>query len=213
GVSALIQRHSQSGSAQRLTNVVPPSVSIINAGDGWNSHPTQALLDYLTMSEVTESLQGKKVVIVGDIKHSRVARSNIHLLNQFGVDIHVCGPPPLMPSQIEGLKVTAHTRLEEALIDADFIMALRLQKERQQQGLITSTQDYAHLYRIDHKCLNLARPGVKVMHPGPVNRGVEITGALADDPNLSLITTQVTNGIAVRMAVLLLLLKREDDLL
>lgn len=210
GVSALIQRHAQSGSPERLEEVAPPTISIINAGDGWRGHPTQALLDYMTMIEICRSVEGKKIVIIGDIKHSRVARSNISLLKKFGADIHVCGPPPLVPYGIESLGVSTHDDLCTAVEGADFIMALRLQKERQKQGLIPSTADYAHLYRVDHACLKIARPGVRILHPGPINRGIEITGALADDQNLSLITTQVTNGIAVRMAVLLILLRNGD---
>lgn len=206
GIDALVQRHSSSGAAHQLQALVPKSVSIINAGDGWNAHPTQALLDLFTMQEVCHSVEGKKIAIVGDIKHSRVARSNIRLLVPQGAAVHLCAPPTLMPEGIAQMGVTVHDQLSAAIADADFIMSLRMQTERQQDGLITSLDDYRKLYRLDHSRLKLAKPGVRVLHPGPINRGVELTSDLADDSSISLIQEQVTNGIFTRMAVLLLLL-------
>lgn len=210
GIDALVQRHSSSGAAHQLRSVVPDSVSIINAGDGWNAHPTQALLDLFTMQEVCQTVEGKKVAIIGDIKHSRVARSNIRLLVPQGADVHLCAPPTLMPAEINQMGVTVHYELSEAIADADFVMVLRMQTERQQDGLITSLDDYRKLYRLDHNRLKLAKPGVRVLHPGPINRAVELTSDLADDSDISLIQTQVANGIFTRMAVLLLLLHGKD---
>jgi aspartate carbamoyltransferase catalytic subunit len=206
GVDAIVQRHPASGSAHLIADLLGDQVCVVNAGDGWHAHPTQALLDLLTMSQVKENLRGTKVTIVGDILHSRVARSNIALLKKFGMDVHVVGPPTLMPKHITDLGVTLHTELQAALDGADFVMALRLQLERQQQGLIASLSDYKKLYRLDHSRLRYASKTVKVLHPGPSNRGVEITDALHDDPEISIVNDQVANGVLVRMAVLYLLL-------
>jgi len=206
GVSAVVQRHSSSGSAHQLAEALGNRVHVINAGDGWNAHPTQALLDVFSMRECRSDLGGAKVAIIGDITHSRVARSDIWLLKLFGVDIHVAGPPTLMPAELDNLGVTVHNRLEPAIEGADFIITLRLQLERQQQGLVPSVGEYKKLYRMDHHRLKLASTGARVMHPGPVNRGIEITDELASDRERSLIDIQVTNGIAVRMAALYLLL-------
>ncbi|HEY9868432.1 MAG TPA: aspartate carbamoyltransferase catalytic subunit [Candidatus Obscuribacterales bacterium] len=206
GVHAVVQRHSSSGSAYQLAQALGDRVHVINAGDGWNAHPTQALLDLFSMLECKPDLRGSKVAIIGDITHSRVARSNIWLLKLLGVDIHVAGPPTLVPPDLVSFGVTVHNRLEPAIENCDFVMALRLQLERQKQGLIPSTGEYKRLYRLDHHRIRLAKPTVRVLHPGPVNRDVEITGELADDPALSLMSRQVYNGIAVRMAVLYLLM-------
>ncbi len=206
GVHAVVQRHASSGSAHQLAEALNDRVHVINAGDGWNAHPTQALLDLYSMLTVKPDFAGSKVAIVGDIAHSRVARSNIWLLKLFGADIHLAGPPTLIPAELASLGVTVHNRLEPAIEGCDFVMALRLQLERQSQGLIPSIGEYRKLYRLDHHRIRLAKPNVKVLHPGPVNRDVEITGDLADDPGLSLINLQVSNGIAVRMAVLFLLM-------
>lgn len=210
GVHAIVQRHSSSGSAQQVAACLPDKVHLLNAGDGWNAHPTQGLLDLFSMLAVRPDLSGAKVAIVGDVAHSRVARSNIWLLKLFGADIHLAGPPTLMPAEIAKLGVTVHNNLEPAIEQADFVIALRMQLERQQKGLIPSLSEYKKLYRLDHQRLKLASPGVRVMHPGPVNRGVEITCDLASDPELSLIGTQVTNGIAIRMAALHLLLADKE---
>jgi aspartate carbamoyltransferase catalytic subunit len=206
GVNAVVQRHPASGSSDILARALHGKVSVINAGDGWNAHPTQALLDLFSMREVKASVLGCKIAIVGDIMHSRVARSNIWLLQKLGVDIHVVGPPALVPRHLSELGVHVHKRLEPALEDADFIIALRLQTERQQQGLIPSISEYKSLYRLDHNRITIAKPDVKVLHPGPANRGVEITEVLLDDPNICLASRQVANGIAVRMAILYVLL-------
>ncbi|MDZ4834663.1 MAG: aspartate carbamoyltransferase catalytic subunit [Candidatus Melainabacteria bacterium] len=210
GVDALVQRHSSSGAAHQLQSVIAKPISIINAGDGWNAHPTQALLDLFTMEEICKNIEGKKVAIIGDIKHSRVARSNIRLLVPRGADVHLCAPPTLMPEGIARMGVTIHDQLSPAIDNADFIMSLRMQTERQQDGLITSLEDYRRLYRLDHNRLKTAKPAVRVLHPGPMNRGIELTSELADDLDISLIQQQVTNGIYTRMAVLLLLLFSED---
>lgn len=206
GVNAVVQRHSSSGSAHRLASALPDNVHVINAGDGWNAHPTQALLDLFSMMEIKPSLEGCKIAIIGDIMHSRVARSNIWLLHKTGADIHVSGPPALVPKHLHELGVTVHRRLEPAITDADFIIALRLQMERQQQGLIPSLGEYKTLFRLDHERMKLAKPDVRVLHPGPVNRGIEITDSLLDDQSVSLVSKQVANGIAVRMALLYVLL-------
>jgi aspartate carbamoyltransferase catalytic subunit len=209
-VDALVQRHNCSGSALQVAKAFGDLVHIINAGDGWHSHPTQALLDYFTMCEIRDSVKGLKIAILGDIAHSRVARSNICLLKNAGADIHLAGPPTLLPPELSKLDVKIHTRLEPAIEDADFIMVLRLQLERQQQGLIPSIGEYRRLYRLDHNRLRLAANNCKVFHPGPMNRDIEIASALADDPERSLVNAQVANGVAVRMAVLYLLLANKE---
>jgi aspartate carbamoyltransferase catalytic subunit len=162
------------------------------------------------MREVRGTLSGAKVAIIGDITHSRVARSNIWLLKQEGADIHLAGPPTLLPSQFAELGVTVHDRLEPALEGSDFVIALRLQIERQQSGLIPSVGEYKRLYRLDHSRICCCSKDVRVLHPGPINRGIEITDSLAADPEISLVTTQVQNGVAVRMAVLYLLLAGQE---
>jgi aspartate carbamoyltransferase catalytic subunit len=206
GAHAVVQRHCASGAAQTLANALNETAHVINAGDGWNAHPTQALVDLFTMQEANPSVLGGKVAIIGDIQHSRVARSNIWLLQKLGMEIHVCGPPALVPMHLAMYNVTVHKHLESALQDADFVIALRLQKERQKQGLIPSISEYQTLYRLDHKRIRFCKPSVRVLHPGPVNRGVEVTDALIDDPDVSLVSRQVANGIAIRMAVLYVLL-------
>lgn len=205
-VAAIVQRHSAAGSAALVAGALGKKVHLLNAGDGWHSHPTQALLDLLTMHQVKPNLAGAKIAIIGDITHSRVARSNICLLRKVGLDIHVAGPPTLLPPSLAECGVTVHSRLEPAIEKADFVMMLRLQLERQQQGLIPGIGEYRRLFRLDHQRLQLAKPGVRVMHPGPVNRNVEVTDDLVDDENVSLLMAQVTNGVAARMAVLYLLL-------
>lgn len=205
-VDAIVQRHSASGSAHQLARAIGNRVQIINAGDGWNAHPTQALLDAFTMLETGADLSRAKIAIIGDIMHSRVARSNLWLLKLLGMDIHFAGPPSLIPTKLDELGVTVHNKVEPAIEGCDFVMTLRLQLERQKQGLISSIGEYKKLYRLDHKRLRLAKDNVKVLHPGPVNRGIEITDQLASDQKYSLISQQVENGIAVRMAVLYLLL-------
>lgn len=206
GVAAIVQRHHSSGSADLLVNHVGADVHILNAGDGWHAHPTQAMLDLLTMTGIRADLNQAKVTILGDVTHSRVARSNIWLLQKLGANVHVVGPPTLIPPGLEDLDVTVHTSIQPALQDADFVIALRLQLERQKQGMIPSIGEYKKLYRLDHERLKVAKPTVRVLHPGPVNRGIEITDGLVDDAQISLVSTQVTNGVATRMAILYLLL-------
>jgi aspartate carbamoyltransferase catalytic subunit len=209
GVSTIVQRHSASGSAHQLARFLGDKLHVVNAGDGWNGHPTQGLLDLLTMREVQPNLSHAKIAIVGDVTHSRVARSDLWLLKQEGADIHVAGPPTLIPPHLGELGVTVHNRLEPAIEQCDFVIALRLQLERQQSGLIPSVGEYKRLYRLDHRKIRLCKPDVRVLHPGPINRGIEITDALASDEQISLVSAQVTNGVAVRMAVLYLLLAGE----
>lgn len=172
---------------------------IINAGDGWRAHPTQALLDAYTLREVLGSLEGRKIAIVGDIVHSRVARSNAELLPRLGADVWLAGPATLLPPTLPGARLT--TRLEEALQDADAVMVLRLQKERMDRGLLPSMSEYMATYQINEERMRLAQPNAWVLHPGPMNRDLEIAGSLADGPR-SLIERQVAHGQAVRMAVL-----------
>lgn len=214
GTDAVIIRHPHSGIPFQLARFLPNSISLINAGDGTNEHPTQALLDLYTMADAFRSnklncqdvLKGKKIAIVGDILHSRVARSNIWLLNKVGMEIHLCGPPTLLPESFASYGVKIHWNLKDAIVDADVIMVLRLQTERQTAGLLPSLDEYHRLFGLNHEKVKLAKKDVKVLHPGPMNRGVEITSELADDPNYSLINTQVSNGVAVRMALLYLLI-------
>jgi aspartate carbamoyltransferase catalytic subunit len=211
GVDAVVQRHSSSGSAHKLAELLKDEVHVLNAGDGWNAHPTQALLDLFSMQETGKTIKGRKVAIVGDITHSRVARSNIWLLQKLGADIHVAGPPTLVPVQLDAFAVTVHEKLEPAIKDADFVIALRLQMERQDEGLIPSIGEYKRLYRLDHERIKCCKSDVRVLHPGPVNRGIEITDDLVDDAKVSLVNLQVANGIAVRMAVLYLLMYDGSD--
>ena len=206
GADAVIIRHQHSGIPFQLAKLMPETISLINAGDGTNEHPTQALLDLYTIKEVLDDLNGRKIVIVGDVLHSRVARSNIWLLQKMGMDIHVCGPSTLLPKSFSDYGVKVHWDLKEAIKDADIIMALRLQMERQTRGLIPSLDEYHRLFGLDHQKIKLAKKNVKLLHPGPMNRGVEITSELADDENYSLINKQVSNGVSVRMALLYLLI-------
>ena len=209
GLDGLIIRHAQSGAPHAAAQVV--QASVINAGDGAHEHPTQALLDALTILDYRKRLDGLKVVLVGDILHSRVARSNAFLLSKFGSLVVLCGPATLLSRDLEDIapQVTTTTNLEEALEDADVVMGLRLQKERRQQALIPSVKDYSLEYRLTTERLRQAKPDCIVLHPGPLNRGAEMTSEVADGPQ-SRILSQVSNGVAVRMAVLSLLLGGED---
>ena len=206
GADAVIIRHEHSGIPFQLAEFLPPDISLINAGDGSNEHPTQALLDLYTIKEVFGDVSKLKIAIVGDVLHSRVARSNIWLLQKLGMDIHLCGPSTLLPKSFSDYGVKVHWNLNDAIKDADVIMVLRLQTERQTKGLIPSLDEYHKLFGLDHKKLTLAKKHVRVLHPGPMNRGVEITSELADDLKYSLINKQVSNGVAVRMALLYLLI-------
>lgn len=203
-----IIRHSASGTPHRIAQRT--TASVINAGDGMHEHPSQALLDMLTIRQHKGRLDGLTVLIVGDIAHSRVARSNIWGLTKMGARVLVCGPPTLLPSHMQELPVTVSVRLEPVIPLADVIMVLRLQKERQGQGLLPSLREYATYYGIDRKKLVQAKPDVLIMHPGPMNRGVEISPEVADGPH-SVILDQVSNGVAVRMALLYLLVQRDES--
>lgn len=203
--AAIVLRHESSGAPHLLARHT--GIPLINAGDGAHEHPTQALLDALTLLDYKKNLNGLRVAILGDILHSRVARSNIHLLTKFGATVALAGPPPLVPKTFEKLApgVTTHEKLEDALRDADAVMGLRVQFERQREPLFRSPAEYAKHYCLTSERLALAKPGAIVLHPGPFNRGVDIADDVADGPQ-SVITHQVENGVAVRMAVLDLLL-------
>ncbi|MFY9269329.1 MAG: aspartate carbamoyltransferase catalytic subunit [Candidatus Manganitrophaceae bacterium] len=198
----VILRHASSGAPYLLARALRSAV--INAGDGAHEHPSQGLLDLFTIKEKKGEIRGLKVVIVGDVLHSRVARSDIHGLKKLGAAVHLAAPPTMIPRGIEEWGVTVHYRLEEAIAGADVIILLRLQLERQGKGYFPTLREYARLYGLDGKRLLLAQTGVLVMHPGPINRGVEVTSEVADGLS-SVILEQVTNGIAVRMALLYLL--------
>lgn len=202
-----IIRHSASGTPHRLAQRT--HVSIVNAGDGTHEHPSQALLDMLTIREHKGRLEGLTVAIIGDITHSRVARSDIWGLTKMGARVIVCGPPTLIPPRMETMGVQVSYRLDEVIPEADVLMVLRLQKERQQQMLLPSLREYSIYYGINQEKLRKAKKDVLIMHPGPINRGVELSPDVADGPH-SVILDQVTNGVAVRMAVLYLLVRRQD---
>lgn len=198
----IVIRHPLSGAPHRLARLIPASV--INGGDGINEHPTQALLDAFTIRRHFNRLEGLKVVIAGDISHSRVARSNIFLLTRMGATVRVVAPGSLMPREVNRLGVESHLRLEPALEGADVVMMLRIQRERQGKVSLPSVREYYDFFALTPDRLKLAAPHALVMHPGPMNRGVEIDSEVADGPQ-SVILEQVANGVAIRMAVLFLL--------
>jgi aspartate carbamoyltransferase catalytic subunit len=212
GAQMLVMRHSASGAPYLAAEVF--GGSILNGGDGWHAHPTQALLDLYTMRERLPggSMAGRKIVILGDLLHSRVARSNIWTLTAAGADLWLCGPATLVRgfeawagrSAAAGRRFQVTTSIDEALRDAEVVMALRIQRERMSAGLLPSLREYAARYGLTRERLALARPGALVMHPGPMNEGVEIAADVAAGAQ-SVITDQVTNGVAVRMALLYLL--------
>lgn len=206
-IDAIIIRHSSSGSPLVLSRYV--KVPVINAGDGSHEHPTQALLDIYTIREKKKNLKGLKVSIIGDILHSRVARSNIWGLSKLGAKVCVCGPATLLPSGIEKLPTKVTYKIDEALKDADVVITLRIQLERQKDKFFPSLREYAREYGLNSQNIKLAKKDVLVMHPGPINRGIELSQEVADGPH-SVILEQVTNGVAVRMAVLYLLLQKEE---
>jgi len=199
GVDAVVIRHSSSGAASYLTRHI--SASVINAGDGTHEHPTQALLDMLTVKERKGTLSGLKVAIVGDILHSRVARSNIFGFTKMGSEVYVAGPSTLMPPNLETMGAKVANTIEDAVRNADVVMALRIQLERQQNGLFPTIREYAKFFGLNKDKLALAKPDALLLHPGPVNRGVELTSEIMDGPQ-SVINQQVKSGVAVRMAVL-----------
>jgi aspartate carbamoyltransferase catalytic subunit len=196
----LVVRHGQSGAPALLSQKV--TAAVINAGDGTHEHPTQALLDALTIRRRKGRLEGLTVAICGDILHSRVARSNIHLLTAMNARVRVIGPPTLIPAEAERLGVEVFHDMRAGLKDADVVMMLRLQRERMSAGLVPSSREFFRFYGLDAEKLALAKPDAIVMHPGPMNRGVEIDSAIADDPVRSVIGEQVEMGVACRMAVL-----------
>ena len=222
GADIMVIRHKQAGVPQiiaREMDRLNSGVTILNAGDGLHQHPSQALLDLFTITSSLdpdnprlELLAGKKIAIVGDILHSRVARSNIDSLTTAGVEVHLAAPATLLPKAFLGMvsdrnkgKLHLHWELNPALKDADFVMTLRLQKERMTANFIPSLREYHRLFGITRDRLKLCHPDVKLLHPGPTNRGVEITSDLMDDPDLSLVAKQVTSGVATRMALLYLI--------
>jgi len=196
----LVVRHDQSGAPNLLAQKV--SSAVINAGDGTHEHPTQALLDALTLRRRRGTLEGLLVAICGDVLHSRVARSNIHLLGTMGCRVRVVGPPTLIPAAAEALGVEVFHDMQAGLQGVDVVMMLRLQRERMVRSLVPSAREYFRFFGLDAAKLAWAKPDVLVMHPGPMNRGVEIDSAVADDPVHSVIGEQVEMGVAVRMAVL-----------
>jgi len=203
GIDAMVIRHSASGAPALVDENV--KCSVINAGDGANEHPSQGLLDIYTMREKKGSLKGKKIVIVGDIAHSRVARSNIWGLLKLGAKVSLVAPPTLMPAEIERTGAKVSYDLDAEIRDADFINVLRLQLERQQKGLFPSIEEYIKLFGINSERLKKCKSDVIVMHPGPINRGVELSSEVADGP-YNVILDQVANGVAIRMAIFYLLL-------
>lgn len=204
----IVIRHSSSGAAQFLAERL--ECSIVNAGDGWHAHPTQALLDcYALREHWGDDFAGKTLLIVGDCAHSRVCRSNVLLLRLLGVNVRLCAPRTLLPAGVHNWPVEVYTNLDKALEGVDAVMCLRLQLERQAAGLLPDLREYSSRYCLTPRHMKLTKPGAKIMHPGPIMRGLDVSSALADCPE-SLILEQVASGVAVRMAVLFLLATRSD---
>ena len=213
GTDLLVLRHPLSGAATLASKYT--NASVINAGDGMHAHPTQALLDLFTIKQHLKTIAGRKIAIVGDVLHSRVARSNIWALQTLGAEIAICGPATLLPKYFDELKREGHsifisTQLQPALKNADVVMTLRLQKERQSTGIIPSLSEYIKNYQINRETIAFANPNAIVMHPGPVNVGLEITQEIAQGPQ-SVINSQVANGVSVRMALLYLFATRSIE--
>ncbi len=207
-INMVVIRHSSPGAPHYLTHCIDSQV--INAGDGSHEHPTQALLDMFTIRQKYGTLDGLRVVLIGDVKHSRVVRSNIWGLKTMGASVAVCGPSTLLPYEVEKFGVDVYTDVDEAIDGADVVNIMRIQLERQQAGLFPSQREYTNLFGITSERLKLLNKNYTVMHPGPMNRGVEITSDVADG-NASVILEQVTNGQAVRMAVLFLLSGKKEE--
>ncbi len=197
----IVMRHSASGAPHYLAERL--DCSVINAGDGAHEHPSQALLDLFTIRQHKGKIEGLKVAIVGDITHSRVVRSNLYALSKMGAEVRLCGPGTMIPPGIEKLGATVFTDMNDAIRDADVVMMLRIQMERQGKSLIPSVREYAKFYGLNVNNVTLAKPDALVMHPGPINRGVELSSYVADGPQ-NVILNQVENGVAVRMALLYL---------
>lgn len=204
----IVIRHQASGAAKFIADRL--DCSVINAGDGRHAHPTQALLDGLTLSQEWGSLEGKTVLILGDIAHSRVARSNVYLLTLLGAKVRLCGPRTLLPIYLKDWPVEVVPEIDDAVRGVDAVMCLRLQLERMHDGLLPDLREYAKYYGLGLRHLELANNDVKILHPGPLNRGVEINSELADSPG-SLILDQVASGVAIRMALLFLYLTRKSQ--
>jgi aspartate carbamoyltransferase catalytic subunit len=207
-VDVVVVRHSAAGAAHLLA--ANSRASVLNAGDGAHEHPTQSLLDLYTVREKLGRLDNIKIAMIGDIAHSRVARSNIWGFTKFGAEVTVCGPTTLLPPHMEKMGATVTHRLEDALADADVIYALRIQHERQRSGLLPTLREYIRMFSVNRTTVQYAPPHALVMHPGPMNRNVELESEVADGPN-NVILDQVTNGVAVRMAALYLVGNRESD--
>lgn len=208
GPDVIVIRHPSSGAAAFLADLLP--CGIVNGGDGWHAHPTQALLDCFSLRQTWgDSFAGRSLLILGDIAHSRVARSNVHLLHLLGVRVRLCAPRTLLPAGVENWPVEVFSDLGRAVRDVDAVMCLRLQLERQQAGLLPDLAEYSRRFCLGASHLELARPEVRVLHPGPMNRGLEISDEIADAP-ASLVLDQVAAGVATRMAVLYLLATRND---
>lgn len=201
-IDMVVMRHGAAGAPHFLTQCT--NAAVINAGDGQHEHPTQGLLDLMTLRDKFKKFDGLKVVIVGDIAHSRVARSNIYGLQALGAEVGLCGPPTFLPVEVEQWGAKVFYNVDEAIAWADVLNVLRIQLERQQKGLFSTLREYHNLFGITRKRLEAAKKEVTILHPGPINRGVEIESELADS-EFSLILNQVTNGVAIRMAVLYLL--------
>ena len=210
-VDMFVVRHSISGAAHFIAQHAAPHVSVINAGDGQHAHPTQAMLDMFTIRQIKQDFSKLRVALVGDILHSRVARSNIQALNTLGVaEVRVIAPKTLLPAQVETMGVTVSHNLAEGLQDIDVIIMLRLQKERMTSALLPSESEYFKCFGLNAERLKIAKPDAIVMHPGPINRGVEIDSEVADGPQ-SVILKQVSNGIAIRMAIMAMAMQKQGD--
>jgi aspartate carbamoyltransferase catalytic subunit len=205
-------RHGISGAAHFIAQHAAPNVSVINAGDGQHAHPTQAMLDMFTIRQMKGDFANLRVAIVGDILHSRVARSDIQALNTLGVaEVRVIAPKTLLPAQVESMGVTVSHNLADGLKDIDVIIMLRLQKERMTAALLPSESEYFKCFGLTEERLKIAKPDAIVMHPGPINRGVEIDSNVADGPQ-SVILKQVSNGIAIRMAIMAMAMQKQESL-
>ena len=205
GNDCIVIRHENAGAPHLIARNV--HATVVNAGDGMNEHPTQALLDFFTMYEKMGTVEGKKIAIIGDIYHSRVARSNAYGLLQLGAEVVMAGPRTLLPNELESLGVKMYTDVDKAIRNADVVMPLRLQLERQKSCLFPSVYEYSKYFGVNKERMKLAKEGALIMHPGPVNRGLELESSLYT-PDQSVIDQQVTNGVAVRMAVLYLFTNR-----
>ena len=212
GVNAVVIRHSLSGAINNVMRLVKYPIKFINGGDGTHAHPSQALLDFYTMLEKMGSVEGKKITIVGDVSHSRVAKSNISLLSKFGANIHLCAPSYLQFENFDAFNVKYHTSVKEALKESNAVMVLRVQNERHEKEGYPDSSEYKRLYEIDTKLLKqYAAPDVILMHPGPANRNIEVSSELLDNQVGKTILEQAQNGVFVRMAILNTLLKGDSN--